>query len=355
MAEVLDYLIFVGTYTTDKSEGIYVFRLEDASGKLEQINLAPNVENPSYLEIHPSGKYLYAVNEIEKGLLSSFAINVKTGGIKLLNQQSSLGNAPCHISIDKSGRCALITNYESGNICAYSIGYDGNLSEAKSNIQHYGKSSDPVRQKGPHAHSINIDPNNRFAVVADLGLDQVLVYRLNTTNAKLELNNSPLVQLPGGQGPRHLDFHPSCKYVYLINEIGNSVSALKYDASYGNLSEIQRVSALPHDFGNKNQCADIHVHPSGKFVYGSNRGHNSIFIAGIDQESGRLNALNFQTTGGINPRNFAIEPRGKYLFVANSVSNNIVTFKIDQDSGLLEPNGHFTEVPTPVCIKILAI
>ena len=355
MAEVLDYLVFVGTYTTGESKGIYVFRLEDTSGKLEQINLAPNVENPSYLEIHPSGKFLYAVNEIDEGLLSSFNIDVKTGGIKLLNQQSSLGNAPCHISIDKSGRCALITNYESGNICASTIGDNGYLSEAKSNIKHHGKSTDPVRQKGPHAHSINIDPYNRFAVVADLGLDQVLVYRLDTANAKLELNNSPLVQLPGGQGPRHLDFHPSGHYAYLINEIGNTLSSFKYDASYGTLSEIQRVSALPHDFDNTNQCADIHVHPSGKFVYGSNRGHDSICIARIDQESGRLTALNFQATGGINPRNFALEPSGKYLFAANSDSNNIVTFKIDKDSGLLGPTGYFAEVPTPVCIKILAI
>lgn len=355
MTIVPDQLVFVGTYTTGASKGIYVYRLDGAKGALELINVAPDIVNPSYLDVHPTGRFLYAVNENEEGEVSAFSIDITSGRLELLNRSSAHGSDPCHISIDPSGSCALIANYGSGNICAYAIGTDGRLSEVRTNIQHHGNSVNPIEKKTPHAHSINIDPSNRFAFATDLGLDQVLVYNLDASACKLVLHDPPFFKVAGGQGPRHFDFHPSGPYAYLINEMGNTITAFSYDVEHGSLCEIHTVSTLPLDFYGTSNCADIHVHPSGKFVYGSNRGHDSICVTRIDPNSGGLTVLEFPSSGGGNPRNFAIDPSGTYLFAANSTTENIVTFRIDSKSGGLEPISYVADTPNPVCIKMIPL
>ena len=349
------YLVYIGTYTNGASEGIYVYRLDLASGDLEYSSKATGVENPSFLNIHPSRRYLYAVNENGDGEVSAFAIDAQSGALTFLNRQSTHGSAPCHLSIDATGQCLLVANYGSGNVCAYAIHNDGTLGEASTNIQHRGSSIDENRQQGPHAHSITPDAANRFAFAADLGTDQVMIYRLDPNAAQLAPNDPPHAQVAGGQGPRHLDFHPNGKYAYLINEIGNTFTAFTYDADSGALDEMHTVSTLPEAYTETSHTADVHVHPSGKFVYGSNRGHDSIAIADIDPDSGRLSNVRCESTRGKNPRNFALDPTGAYLFAANMGSDNIFTFCIDQETGNLEATGQETQVPTPVCIKMMPV
>ena len=349
------YYVFVGTYTRGASEGIYVYRLDLATGVLGYTDKATGVENPSFLDIHPTHRYLYAVNENNEGEIRAFALDPQKGALDFLNKQSTHGAAPCHLSVDASGQCALVANYGSGNVCAYPVREDGQLGEATSNIQHQGSSVDQNRQQGPHAHSITLDPANRFAFAADLGTDQVLVYQVDPAGAALAANDPPYAQVAAGQGPRHFGFHPNGRYAYLINEMGNTFTALTYDADRGALDEIHTLSTLPDDFSDTSHCADVHVHPSGKFVYGSNRGHDSIAIAAIDQDTGGLSIVGYQPTGGENPRNFALDPTGTFLFAANQDTDDIFTFRIDQQTGALEPTGQKTEVPTPVCLKMIPV
>jgi 6-phosphogluconolactonase len=347
------YFVYIGTYTKGASEGIYVYRLSMPSGALEYVSKTTGVENPSFLDIHPSQRYLYAVNENSEGEVSAFSIDASSGELTFLNKQSTHGAAPCHLSLDPSGQCVLVANYTSGNVCAYPIQSDGTLAAASTNIQHQGSSIGP-RQQGPHAHSITPDAAGRFAFAADLGTDQVLIYQFDP-KGELTPHDPPYAPVEAGQGPRHFDFHPNGKYAYLINEIGNTFTAFTYDAASGTLDEIHSVSTLPEDFTGTSHCADVHIHPSGKFVYGSNRGHDSIAVATIDAATGRLSSVSCQSKGIKNPRNFALDPTGTYLFVANQDTDDIVTFRIDQTTGQLEPTGQVTEVPTPVCIKMMPI
>ena len=347
------YLVYIGTYTKGTSEGIYIYRLSMASGELEYAGKATGIENPSFLAIHPSQRYLYAVNENPEGEVSAFSIDADSGALTFLNKQSTHGNGPCHISLHPSGQCVLTANYGSGNVCAYSVQDDGTLAAASTNIQHQG-SSVGLRQKGPHAHSITPDAAGRFAFAADLGTDQILIYKLDPAGG-LTPNDPPHVAVEAGQGPRHFTFHPNGKYAYLINEIGSTLTAYTYDADSGVLGELHSISTLPADFDGASHTADVHVHPSGQFVYGSNRGHDSIAVAAVDPNSGRLSNVICQSTGIKNPRNFALDPSGTFLFVANQATDDIITFRIDQTSGQLEPTGQVTQVPTPVCIKMMPV
>lgn len=354
------YRLYIGTYTGPKSKGIYQLELDGATGKLGPVTLAAETPNPSFVAIHPSRRYLYAVNELAKyegesaGSISAFAIESGDGRLKLLNARGSRGAAPCHLVVDAAGKNVLFANYTGGSIGVLPIQNDGRLAEMSSFVQHRGKGATP-RQSTPHAHSINLDAANRFALVADLGLDQVLVYRYDGTAGKLAPNDPPFAKVAPGAGPRHLAFHPSGKFAYVINEISCTVTAFSYDAAKGELSELQSISTLPESSGAKNSTAEVVVHPSGKFLYGSNRGHDSIAVFAIDPSTGKLTAAGHQGEGIQTPRNFVIEPGGRFLLVANQAGDNLLVFRIDPNTGALTPTGNRAEVGSPVCIRMLPL
>ena len=356
--ETAEILMYVGTYTRGEDEGIYVYRFDPSSGAVEYLSSASGAANPSFLDLHPDGTSLYSVCEVSEldgkpgGGISAFAIDPDTGSLTLLNQKSSEGKGPCHVSVDATGRFVLTANYGSGSVAILPIQEDGELGAATDSVQHEGSSANPDRQKGPHAHSITVDPGNRYAFAADLGLDKVLIYRLDLDQGKLVPNGEPWAATAPGAGPRHFAFHPNRKYGYVINELDNTVTAFSYDETRGVLTEIQAISTLPDDFADTSYCADVHVHPSGRFLYGSNRGHDSIAIFSIDPETGQLIPAGYEPTQGKNPRNFAIDPTGTFLLAANQDTDSIVVFRIDQETGGLSPTENTIELPKPVCIKM---
>ncbi len=357
--------VFVGTYTTalphvqGKAEGIYVYQMDPATGALIHRHTVPGVANPSYLELDPRHRYLYAVNEVSEidgqrgGGVSAFAVDQASGALTFLNRQLTRGEDPCHLCVDAAGRYVLVANYSGGSVAVFPVREHGELAPASDFVQHVGSSVNPQRQQGPHAHSINLDPTNRFAVVADLGLDQLLVYRFDRGQGKLIPNDPPSTSTTPGAGPRHLAFHPSGRYAFVVNEIASTLSSFAYDAERGILREVQTLSTLPADFAERNSCADVHVHPNGRFVYGSNRGHDSIAIFAIDEATGGISPVGHASTAGRTPRNFAIDPTGTFLLAANQNSSSVVTYRIDGATGRLTPAGPIAEVPTPVCLKIV--
>jgi 6-phosphogluconolactonase len=355
-------LVYVGTYTGEKSQGIYVYRLDLASGKCASLGLAAEVKSPSFLAVHPNRKFLYSVNEISDfqnkpaGGVSAFAIDATTGKLRFLNHQSSQGAGPCHLVVDRTGQTVLVANYGGGSVAALPIGADGSLSPAASFIQHMGSGANPARQKEPHAHSINVDLGNRFAVAADLGLDKVLIYRLDPAMSKLSANDPPFATVKPGSGPRHFAFHPTGKFGYVINEILCTVTAFSYDAARGQLLELQTIATLPEGVQLKPEysTAEVQVHPSGKFVYGSNRGHDSITVFAVDDAKGTLRFVENKSTGGKTPRGFGIDPTGRFLLAGNQDSHTIVVFRIDSKTGRLTPTGEQLEVGSPVCVKYVA-
>ena len=351
MAE--QYLAFIGTYTQGDSEGIYSYRFDMASGRLDRLGAIGGIENPTFLALSPSGDRLYAVEAVTPGTVHAYSVDRRTGALSHLNQQSSEGDGPCHVSVDRTGQYVLVANYMSGSVAALPIDERGKLRPASGFVQHEGSSVDPDRQKEPHAHSIILDQANAFAFAADLGTDKLMIYKLDLASGKLVASDSPWARTPPGAGPRHFDFHPNGRFAYLINEMGSSVTAFHYDPARGMLNEIHTVPTLPHDFDGVSHCADVHVHPSGKFLYGSNRGHDSIAVFSIDHDTGKLTELGHESTQGETPRNFVIDPSGTYLLAANQDTHDIVTFRIDQESGMPEPTGQRAESPSPVCIKLL--
>lgn len=359
---VSEYYVYVGTYTRGgKSKGIYILKMNMKTGELTPSGVAEGIANPSFLEIHPSGNYLYSVGEIadfegkNAGGVHAFKINKKDGSLKLINQQSSVGSGPCHLTVDSTGKNVLVANYGGGSVACLPIKSDGSLEEASSFIQHEGSSVNPGRQKGPHAHSINLSPDNRFAVAADLGLDKVLVYKFDAGTGNLTSNDPAFTKVKPGAGPRHFHFHPSGKFAYLINEMSLTVNAFSYNTDKGELTTIQTISTIPDsDRGQSGlSTAEVRVHPSGKFLYGSNRGHDTIVAYRINQDTGKLTLIENEPTKGKTPRNFFIDPTGHYLLAENQSTDTIVVFRIDQESGELNPTGHVAEVPSPVCIRML--
>ena len=358
------YLVYIGTYTfpnrEPRSEGIYIYRMDSQSGNLTFTGIGKGGENPAFLAIHPNGKYLYAANELmefqgnDGGAVSALAINPSDGALNLINQQPSHGGATCHINLDATGRYALVANYMGGNATMLPIHEDGSLAPASSIVQHAGTGPNPQRQEQPHTHSVFIDHENQHALVSDLGIDKVMIYQLDLENGKLVPNQPPFALVAGGSGPRHLDFHPNGKFVYLINEMGNTIIVFNYDGQKGELQEIQTVNTLPPDFSGESTCADIHVDPAGKFVYGSNRGHDSLVIFAIDQLTGKLSYVGHESTRGKTPRNFGIDPEGNFLLAANQDSNTVITYRRDIQTGKLSYLST-TEVPMPVCIKFLPL
>jgi len=350
--------VYIGTYSQKNSKGIYRSELDLATGKLSAPVLVAETANPSFLAIHPNRRFLYAVNEVDNfqgndGAVSAFAIDQKTGGLTFLNQQRSHGAAPCHLIVDKAGKNVLVANYTGGSIASLPIQADGKLGEATSTFKHTGPVADARRQGGPHAHSIHLDAANRFAFAADLGLDKILVYRFDGAAGKLTPHEPPFATLDPRSGPRHFAFHPGGRYAYVINEISKTVTAFSYDPSRGVLTTLHSLSTVPEGTPPGGSTAEILVHPSGKFVYGSNRGHDSIAVFTVDPSTGRLSPVQHQSTLGRTPRNFAIDPTGRYLVAENQASDSIVVFRIDQESGKLTPTGEKIEAPIPVCVRFM--
>jgi 6-phosphogluconolactonase len=356
------YIAYVGTYTSKtNSKGIYAYRFDSEKGQLTSIGVAAETTDPSFLAVHPNGKYLYAVNEIgnfnggTSGAVSAFAIDAKTGALKFLNQVPTRGAGPCYVSLDKNGEFVLVANYDSGSIASFPVQADGSLGTTSGFVQHSGSGPDKERQEGPHAHWIGTSPDNRFALAVDLGLDQVIVYGFDSSKGIFTPMLSGFAKVKPGAGPRHLAFHPDGKFAYVLSEVESSVTVFSYQAKTGGLTSLQTISALPKDFSGHKEAAEIAVHPSGKFLYTSNRGHDSIAVFAIDEKKGTLKSLGQVLTGGKTPRHFAIDPTGAYLLAENQESNNIVIFHIDPATGSLTPTGQTIEVPSPVCIAFVAV
>ncbi len=351
--------VYIGTYTTGKSEGIYQYRLDPASGMLKPAGVTKEVANPSFLAISPGRKHLYAVNEIKdyegkkSGSVSAFAVDAKTGALKFLNRQPTEGAAPCHVIVDTSGKFVLVANYSGGNAIVFPVKSDGSLGPASDRVQHVGKGPDQKRQEGPHTHNVMLDKANRYAYISDLGIDKVMIYKFDSANGKLSAGQPFAASMPPGAGPRHFTFHPGGQYGYVINELNSTITAFAIDQSDGSLKELQTVPTLPSDFSGESYCADIHVSPNGKFLYGSNRGHDSIVVYAIDAGTGKLTYVAHTPVRGKWPRNFTIDLSGSLLLVANQHTSNVVSFRIDPQTGKLTATGSQIEVPDPVCILVV--
>jgi 6-phosphogluconolactonase len=356
------YFVYVGTYTQEgsTSKGVYAYRFDPDGAKLTSIGLVAQTINPSFLAVHPSHKYLYAVNEVgnykgqKSGAVSAFSIDRTTGKLTLLNEVASGGADPCYVSVDKGGKYVLVANYTGGSIAAFPILADGRLGEASAFIQHAGHGTNPQRQEGPHAHSIDLSPDNHFAIVDDLGLDETLVYKFDGVKGSLTPNDPAFAKAAPGAGPRHFAFRPDGKFAYVINEMGSAVSVFAYDTA-GVLRPLQTISTIPKDFTALDESAEIAVHPSGKFLYASNRGHDSLAVFAIDPSKGTLTLVEYAPTKGQSPRNFAIDPSGTLIFVANEKSDNLVLFRINQQTGRLTPTGKVLDISQPVCVEFVPI
>jgi 6-phosphogluconolactonase len=352
--------VYVGTYTGKTpadSKGIYRFSFDPKTGEASEAAVAAETANPTFLAVHPSGKLLYAAGEIgnfegkKAGGVSAFAVQ-PDGSLKLLNAQSSGGPGPCHLVVDKEGKAVLVANYGGGSCEALPIQPDGSLAAPSSFHQHVGTSVDKGRQEAPHAHSINLDAAGRFAFCADLGLDKILVYRFDAAKGTLTPHDPPHAAVPPGSGPRHFAFRPDGKFAYVCGEMTSTVIGYSYDAEKGVLSEIGTVSTLPEPVKG-NSTAEVVVHPSGKTLYCSNRGHNSIAVFDIDAASGKLAPKGHVPTGGKTPRNFALDPSGAWLFAANQGSDSVVVFKVDPATGVPAPSGAVVKVSKPVCVRFV--
>jgi 6-phosphogluconolactonase len=351
--------VFIGTYNGPKSKGIYRCEMDLKTGKLGEPELAAEVANPSFLAIHPTRQFLYAVGEMEMfggkkgGAVSALSLDPKTGKLALLNQKPSGGGGPCHLVVDKAGKHVLVANYGGGSASVLAVGADGKLEETTAFVQHKGSSEDKSRQEAPHAHSINLDAANRFAFVADLGLDKVVVYRYDADRGTL--TPAEPASVAPGSGPRHFAFHPDGKHAYVINEMALTITAFTYDPESGVLKTLQTASTLPAGTPRDKSfsTAEVQVHPTGKFVYGSNRGQNTIAVFTVNPKSGELSPAGHQGENVKTPRNFGIDPTGKFLVVANQDGHSLVVFRIDPETGALKPTGHTVEVGNPVCVKFV--
>ena len=356
------HLVYFGCYTNAKSgsKGIYVSRFDQTTGQLSAPELAAETTNPSFLAIHPSKKFLYAVGEMTSkegkgGALSAFEIQQPSGKLKLLNQSSCVGKGPCHVSTDRTGKMAMVANYSSGSVASFSIGPDGRLSEAVSFHQNSGTGPNAKRQEGPHGHSINPDLANRFAFSCDLGTDEVLIYRMDPDKGALTVHGK--AHVPPGSGPRHLAFHPNGKFVFVNNEMLMTATSFAYDVTKGALKEIETVSTLPAEDRSKTgfSTAETVAHPNGKFVYVSNRTHDTIAVFKCNPDNGKLQLLETVGAGGQVPRNFALDPSGRWMLVAHQDSHTVAVFSVDGETGKLKSTGQTIPVGGPVCVRFLTL
>jgi 6-phosphogluconolactonase len=356
-AETKDMWCYIGTTASDpphQSKGIYLCRFDSTSGKLTEPVLVAETPAPSFLALHPGGRFLYACREGSAGTgACAFEIDHQSGALKLINEQPTGGKGNCFVQVDATGKALTVANYQSGSFASLPIASDGSLQAPATTIQDHGGGPFPKRQDGPHAHSFNIDPSNRFVIGCDLGNDELPVFRLDPSTAKLTAIDSPVVKAPAGNGPRHVAFHPNHKFVYVINELASTVTVFSWDADRGRLAQVQDISTLPADFKGESWAAEVSVSSDGRFLYGSNRGDDSIAIFSVDSQTGRLTLLGFQKTGGKWPRHFAIDPTGQWLIAANEHTHDLFVLGIDAATGALSaPNGR-VEVPSPSCVVFL--
>ncbi len=355
------WFLYIGTYTSGTSEGIYQLRLNKDTGVFEYLGLAAQIKNPSFLTLHPDRPLLYAVGEgiapsdKSEGLASAFSINSENGRLTLLNQQPTIGEGPCHVAVDRQGLHIVTANYGDGSITVLPITGDGRLEPATDLKRHSGSSVHPSRQTAPHAHSVTFDATGHLIYATDLGLDKIMVYQYDSHHGKLQPHIPPFVAVAPGAGPRHFAFHPSGRFAYGINELNSTVTSFISTGSTGELAILQTIGTLPEAFDGETYPAEIRVHPSGRFVYASNRGHDSIALFKVEEQSGQLTALGHISTLGKVPRNFAISPDGKYLVVANQETENVVVFKINVTDGTLIPIASPANVPSPVCVLFYAL
>lgn len=352
--------VYIGTYTEHGSQGIYVCEFDPSSGTLTPPELAAATASPSFLAVASDRRFLYAINETNHfngqptGGVSAFSIATATGKLTLLNQVSSLAPGPAYITLDRSGHYVLVANYDEGSVAVYRIMPDGKIGDSTAFVRHYGSSVNAERQKGPHAHSIAMSSDNRFAIVADLGLDELIVYPLDASQGTL--GTPRVIKTDPGVGPRHLTLASSGKFVYVINELQSSLTVYSYNASDGAMTPLQKISTLPNNFHGENTAAEVVLDPTEKFLYASNRGDdNSIAVFAVDPKKGTLTAIEYVPTGGKTPRNFAIDPSGQWLLAANQDSNNIVSFRIDAKSGRLTPAGKSIEVNSPTIVDFVPL
>lgn len=350
-----EYWVFCGTYTRGESRGIYVGRFDASSGALSALTLAAETRNPSFLAVHPRQPWLYAVGELTEfsgqrtGAVGAFRIDPQTGALEQINQQPSGGAGPCHVCVDPSGRFVLVANYGGGSVAVLPIGEDGGLQPPSCVIQQQGRSVHPTRQTAPHAHQIGFNPTGTLVLVPDLGLDQVLLFDWNGSNGSLSPRRPPFLPVPAGSGPRHFAFHPKGSALYVLNELSATVSVFTCERGVPTVL-VWTVSALPVGFSGQNTAAEIAVHPSGRFVYTSNRGHDSIACFGVSEDGKRLELKGHVPTGGKTPRFIGLDPTGRYLLAANQDSHNVVVFRIDETTGGLLPTGREVSVASPVCL-----
>lgn len=359
-ARARELLMYVGTYTSGKSEGIYLYRFNLADGSLKRVGVTGGVQNPSYLTLERTRRFLYSVEETEEfegaksGAVSAFSVNQRDGSLSFINRQPSMGGAPCYIITDNAGRFVLVANYSGGNVAALPVKKGGGLGKAVDVRQHSGSGPNHERQDGPHAHCIVLDASNRHAYSCDLGADKVFIYDFDARSGKLSPAKQAFVSLKPGAGPRHLTLDGAGRFVYVLNELDSTVTAFKREVMTGALRELKTYAMLPADFKDENTGADIHLTPDGRFLYCSNRGHDSIASFRVDARTGTLTPVGHTPTGGKTPRNFTIDPTGRFLLVANQGSDNVVTFRIDSQTGALMQTAQTTEIPSPVCLKLIA-
>jgi len=350
-------LVCFGSYSTPDKESIHLFQLNLQDGSLKKLNAVDGLSNPSFLKIHPNGKYLYTVNEVstfdgkKSGGVTAFALDVNGGKLNKINQQPSGDTGPCHLTVDATGKYVLVAHYGGGSTSVLPIKTDGSVGAVVSQIKHKG-SSVHSRQKAPHAHAVHVGPNNKFAFAPDLGIDKVLVFSFDEKTGAIAETKFDGAKLEPGSGPRHFGFHPDGKFAYVINEIKQTVTAFRYNAKRGRLRTLQTLSTVPHPVDG-NSTAEVLVHPTGQFLYGSNRGHNSIAMFRINEKNGKLTALGHESTRGSTPRNFGIDPTGQFLLAANQQSDNVAVFRINQDTGKLKFTGNEIKLSKPVCVRMI--
>jgi 6-phosphogluconolactonase len=376
-----EYFVYIGTYTgfkyisrggpvgKSRSKGIYVSRFRPATGEVSEPQLAAAITNPSFLTVHPNHRFLYALTEDplslgpfrDKGsFVNAFAIDPVTGNLTLLNTVPTGGTSACHLSLDKTGRNLLIANFGSGNVSVRRVKPDGSLGEQSGFIQHTGSSVHPLYQTAPHAHSIDVSPDNRFVISADLGADTVLVYRFDASTGSLTPNDPPFAKIKPGSGPRHFVFHPNGKFGYLVSEMGGGVTVFAWDASRGILTQIQEINTVPADYVpmdviEENHSAEIVIDANGKFLYDSNRGPDTIAVLSINAANGTLALVEQAPSRGLLPRNFEIDPTGSYLFAANQGSDDVVLFRVQPNTGRILPSRAVLKVDTPVCVRFMPV
>ncbi|MFI5356406.1 MAG: lactonase family protein [Opitutales bacterium] len=343
------HLIYLGTYTRTTGKGIYATRLDDATGRLSTPELVATTANPSWVALSPDRRHLYAVSEGDT-LAVPFAVNLATGRLVPEEARNSGGRAPCHLMVDRTGRCLLVAHYHAAIVAALPINPDGTLGAPGSLIPHTGHSVNPARQAEAHVHSVNLSPDDRFVLVCDLGLDRVFTYALDAAHAQLTPANPPFVATAPGAGPRHSAFSPDGRFVFVINELASTLVSYRYTVATGALAPLDTVSTLPAGFAGESSCAEVRVHPNGRFVYGSNRGHDSIAVFAFAATTGKLSLVEITPTGGRNPRNFALSPDGRWLVAANQNSDSLTVFRVDAATGHLTPVPGGASVPLPVCV-----